>query len=161
MVRQIGARRLEKPAAKAETLELRGQIKLENFTTMRQRGDAIAAIAGVTAYGIGEIKHQQTRSAGDGRIPPLRTPTRDHAFEFAPGDQAAISVSPGDVVDGCDVPGVDAACPSDGDDCFIHCAILDFPYLNRNRKIAVGCGIGDFVKSAAPRAAAHHPEGGA
>src|SRR5580704_19763131 len=91
---QVLAGHLEKPRAESQPLKFRGDIKFENLPAIMQRRHAIASIACIAADGFIEIQDQKARSPQNGRVPPAWPAARDHPFELAAGNKAAISVAP-------------------------------------------------------------------
>ena len=89
-LRQIATRGREQPAAEAEALEFRAEIKLVDLAVIEQAARAIAPVVGITRDSIAELQQRDAASFGDGVLPPARAAPADQLLEFGPGDDAAI-----------------------------------------------------------------------
>src|SRR6476620_4475205 len=89
-LRQIAPRGVEQPAAEAEPLEFRTQIKLVDLAFEVQAAGAIAAVIGVACDLVGEYQHADAAALADRAVPPLRAAAVDQLFQLGAGDDALI-----------------------------------------------------------------------
>src|SRR5208337_1721854 len=103
VTRQILARRLEHAPPEAAALAFRREIELEDLPAIAERRHPVAPVAHIADDRIGELEHQKRRATHDRHAPPGGASARDHPFELAPGNHAAIGFAPSGVVHRRDV----------------------------------------------------------
>ena len=115
-LRQIAPRGGEQPAAEAEPLEFRPQIKLVDLAVIVEAARAVAAVIGVAGDLVAELQERDAAAFADGRFPPRRTAAIDQLFEFGARDDALIGRPPRLVVGIGDRAGIAGSGAADFDE---------------------------------------------
>src|SRR6195256_6901052 len=80
----------EQPAAEAETLKFRPQIKLVDLAFEVQAARAVAAVIGITRDLVAEHQHADAAALADRAVPPLRAAAGDQLLQLGAGNDALI-----------------------------------------------------------------------
>src|SRR5882762_6403563 len=76
-LQQVASCGSKQPAAEAETLKLRSQIKLVDLAFKVQAARAVAAVIGIARDLVAEHQHADATALADRAVPPLRAATVD------------------------------------------------------------------------------------
>src|SRR3979411_1288383 len=97
-LQQIASRGGKQPAAEAETLKFRPQVKLVDFAFEMQAACAVAAVIGIASDLVTENQHAAAPAPADRAVPPLGAAAVDQLLQLGAGNDALISGAPGFVV---------------------------------------------------------------
>src|SRR6266481_2389442 len=99
-LQQIAPRGGKQPAAEAEPLKFRPQIKLVDLAFEVQAARAVAAVIGITRDLVAEHQHADAAALADRAVPPLRAATVDQLLELGTGNDTLLGRAPGFVMGG-------------------------------------------------------------
>src|SRR5262249_44031190 len=99
-LRQVASCRRKQAAPEAETLKLRSQVELVDFSLVSQASRPVPAIVSIACNSIPECHYRNSATLADRTFPPLRAAPIDQLVQLRTRDDALVRRTPSQVVRG-------------------------------------------------------------